>query len=169
MTASEIITHLGLEPLHVEGGYFRETYRSSESLTASCLPPCYGSARSFSTAIYYLLTDDPDSFSALHRLRSDEVFHFYMGDLVEMLLLRPDGSSKLVILGPNILSGQQVQFVVPRGCWEGARLLEGGRFALLGATVAPGFDYADLELGSGGELVARHPDHAALIRALTRL
>ncbi len=168
MTASEIISHLGLEPLHVEGGYFRETYRSPESLTASCLPPRYGSAHGFCTAIYYLLTDEADSFSALHRLRSDEVFHFYLGEPVEMLFLRPDGSSESVILGPDILHGQQVQFVIPRGFWQGARLLEGGRFALLGATVAPGFDYADLELGNREELAARYPDRAALIRALTQ-
>ena len=168
MTASEIINHLGLEPLQVEGGYFRETYRAPESVPASGLPPRYGSGRSLCTAIYYVLTDEPDSFSALHRLRSDEVFHFYLGHPVEMLLLRPDGNSESVILGPDILHGQLVQFVIPRGFWQGARLLKGGRFALLGATVAPGFEYADLELGNREELAARYHDRAPLIRALTR-
>jgi hypothetical protein len=96
------------------------------------------------------------------------VYHFYLGDPVELLLLFPDGAGRRVVLGPDILHGQQVQFVAPRGVWQGSRLLPGGRFALLGTTMAPGFDPTDYEGGRRHELLARYPDHAALIRALTR-
>src|SRR5581483_11176343 len=109
----------------------------------SCRPtPCPPAA---ATAIYYLLT--PDTVSAMHRLATDEIFHFYLGDPVEMLQLRPDGSHRVAILGPDLDAGQRPQIVVPRGVWQGARLVPGGRFALLGTTVAPGFDYADYETG----------------------
>ncbi len=168
MTAAEIIAHLGLQPLPIEGGYFRQTYCSPESLAACCLPPRYRGTRPFGTAIYYLLTAEPDSFSALHRLSSDEVYHFYLGDPVEMLLLHPDGGRERVVLGPDLLHGQRVQFVVPRGVWQGACLLPGGQFALLGTTVAPGFHGADFECGGREELVAQYPAQAQLIRTLTR-
>src|SRR5947208_6842957 len=128
-TAEELIRHLGLQPHPKEGGYFRETYRADEISPASALPPRYGSDRQASTAIYYLLT--PNTFSALHRLRSDEVFHFYLGGPVRMLQLLPDGSGRTVVLGSDLLNAQQPQLVVPRGVWQGS-LLEAGDFALLG-------------------------------------
>jgi predicted cupin superfamily sugar epimerase len=164
-SAEEIIACLNLQPHPKEGGYFRETYRSTETLPASTLPARYGGERSASTAIYYLLT--PTTFSALHRLRTDEVFHFYLGSPVRMLQLAPDGTGRSVVLGPDILAGQQAQVVVPRGVWQGSLLEPGGTFALLGCTVAPGFDYTDYEHGTRAELLARYPDHAELIRRLT--
>src|SRR3990170_7895847 len=109
LTADQIIKLLGLEPLLEEGGLFRQTYRSAEQIPASAMPPRYGAPRRFATAIYYLLTDDPDSFSALHRLKTDEGYHFYLGDPVEMLLLRPDGSGDRVVLGQDLAAGQRVQ------------------------------------------------------------
>jgi predicted cupin superfamily sugar epimerase len=147
---------LGLVPHPIEGGYFVETYRSAGRLPAG---------RAVSTAIYYLLT--PDSFSALHRLASDEVFHFYLGDPVEMLQLWPDGSHRVVLIGTDLAAGERPQMVVPRGIWQGARLRPGGRFALLGTTVAPGFDYADYETASRPALLSSHPAAAPLITALT--
>jgi predicted cupin superfamily sugar epimerase len=147
---------LGLVPHPIEGGYFVETYRSADRLPAG---------RAVSTAIYYLLT--PDSFSALHRLASDEVFHFYLGDPVEMLQLWPDGSHRVVLIGTDLAAGERPQMVVPRGIWQGARLRPGGRFALLGTTVAPGFDYADYETASRPALLSSHPAAAPLITALT--
>lgn len=165
MTPELIIQRLGLKP-HPEGGYFAETYRAEESFPAPALPGRYSGARAFSTAIYYLLT--PDTFSSLHRLQSDEVFHFYLGDPVEMLRLRPDGSGVSVTLGPDLARGECPQVVVPASEWQGARLKPGGRFALLGCTVAPGFDFQDFETGLRADLLRLYPAHAALITALTR-
>lgn len=165
-TADDLISLLSLQPHPTEGGYFAETYRCDESLADSCLPERYHGARPVSTAIYYLVT--PQSFSAMHRLRSDEVFHFYLGDPVEMLQLRPDGSGRVVTLGSDIQGGMQPQVVVPRGVWQGTRLHPNGSFALLGTTVSPGFDFADYEDGDRDRLVAAYPDFADAITALTR-
>src|SRR3990172_3020643 len=118
LTAKKLIEHLGLESLPVEGGRFRQTYCAAEKIPRSALPRRYRSDKVFGTAIYYLLTSEADSFSALHQLPTDEVYHFYLGDPVEMLLLDPDGASRRVVLGQDILRGQQVQFVVPRGVWQ---------------------------------------------------
>ena len=166
LTVETLRALLGLEPHPVEGGYFAETYRSTEQVPAGALPPRYGGARAVSTAIYYLLT--PQTFSAMHRLASDEVFHFYLGDPVEMLQLWPDGSQRVVLIGPGLEAGERPQVVVPRGIWQGARLRAGGRFALLGTTVAPGFDYTDYETATRAALLHSHPTAHALILALTR-
>jgi hypothetical protein len=152
--------------LSIEGGYFAETYRSTEMISAECLQVRYSSARSVGTAIYYLL--EPGTFSEIHRVASDEIFHFYLGDPVEMLQLWPDGSGKQVIIGTDIESGMAPQLVVPHGVWQGARLVAGGEFALLGCTVSPGFEYADYESGSRQLLSAAYPEHREMIRALTR-
>lgn len=165
MTAEDIIRLLDLKP-HPEGGHYAETYRSKEYMAAEHLPPRYGSDRAFGTAIYYLLT--PGAFSAMHRLAGDEIFHFYLGDPVEMLNLYPDGSARSLLLGNDLKAGMSPQAVVPAGVWQGARLVPGGRYALLGTTVAPGFDFADFELGDRPLLAASHPAHAPLIAALTR-
>jgi predicted cupin superfamily sugar epimerase len=165
----ELIARLGLVPLPVEGGLFRQTYLADETLAATALPARYGRPKPLSTAIYYFLTADPDSFSALHRLPTEEVYHFYLGDPVEMLLLHPDGRSEEVRLGSDVLSGERVQFVVPRGVWQGSWLRAGGVFALLGTTMAPGFDPADYEGGDRQRLLDAYPGAAVLIRALTRV
>jgi predicted cupin superfamily sugar epimerase len=164
-TAEELITFLRLQPHPREGGHFRETYRSADRLPAAALPAHYGADRSAGTAIYYLLT--PDTCSALHRLATDEVFHFYLGGPVQMLQLAPDGTGRVLTLGPDVLAGQCPQVVVPRGIWQGSFLAPGAPFALLGATVAPGFDYADYESADRAALTAQYPDFAGLIRRLT--
>ena len=164
MDAETIIARLGLQP-HPEGGFYRETYRSPETIAAAALPPRYGHARNLSTAIYYLLT--PDSFSSLHRLQSDELFHFHLGDPVTMLQLHGDGRGESITLGHDILAGQQLQVVVPRGAWQGMFLNDGGRFALLGTTVSPGFDFADFQLGKRNELLREYPQHKEVISRLT--
>ena len=167
LTAETIIEQLGLETHPMEGGYFREIYRSSEPLRSDQLPSRYGADRSLSTAIYYLLT--PSTFSELHRLQSDEIFHFYLGDPVEQLHLLADGRGRIHRLGSDLATGEVPQLVVPRGVWQGSRLAPGGEngFALLGTTVAPGFDYADYERGDRSELAASYPNFAELIEALT--
>ena len=165
-TADRIRTLLNLKRHPEEGGYFIETYRSSETIPEKALPSRYKGLRALGTAIYYLLT--PETFSAMHRLQSDEIFHFYLGDPVEMLQLWPDGSGRVVIMGSDILNGMQPQVVVPRGVWQGARLLSGGRFALLGATVSPGFEFTDYESGRREELIESYPQFRDLIANLTK-
>jgi len=167
-TVAEIIERLELEPLPVEGGLIRQTYVASDTINLEALPARYGRTKSLCTAIYYLLTDDPDSFSALHRLPTDEIWHFYLGDPVEMLLLHPDGASERIKLGPDLLNGQHVQYVVPAGVWMGARVKEGGSFALMGTTMAPGFDDQDYEGGETEELERLYPDRSEIIRQLSR-
>jgi predicted cupin superfamily sugar epimerase len=155
ITSEQLIAALDLKPLPLEGGYYRETYRSSLQLPASALAPDYPSAKSAGTAIYYLLK--ADTCSALHRLPTDEIFHFYLGDPVEILLLEPGGCGRTVTLGPDVLAGQSPQIVVPHGVWQGSALKPGGRFALLGTTMAPGFDFADYQAGNRDELIAAYP------------
>ena len=121
LTADQLIEILGLQP-HAEGGRFIETFRAPEILSAAALPERYGEERTLSTAIYYLLT--PDTFSEIHRLRTDEVYHFYLGDPVEMLLLRPDGSGEMFRLGTDLAGGERPQLVVGRGTWHGSRVVE---------------------------------------------
>lgn len=163
--AQAVIDHLGLIPHPEEGGYFRETYRAEETLAAA--PARYQGARSFATAIYYLLT--PQTFSHMHRLESDEIFHFYAGDPVEQLLLHPDGRAETVTLGPDVFAGQQPQHLVPAQAWQGARLAPGGRWALLGCTVAPGFDFADYHHGTRQDLSSRWPNLSAQQQSLLNL
>jgi len=166
MDAEDIIRILGLEPLTVEGGYFRETYRSRGKIPQHDLPPVYRGDRHFGTVIYYLVTKD--TFSFLHRLPSDEIFHFYLGDPVIMLQLSPDGEGKKMLLGNDIERGQNLQVVVPGGVWQGLCLDEGGTFALMGTTVVPGFDYEDFELGDREKLIILYPSYSELIERLTR-
>lgn len=162
-TAEELIKHLNLTPHPKEGGFFREMYRGAESHVT--LPSRYQGPRSASTAIYYLLT--PNTYSALHRLQTDEIFHFYLGDPICMLQLAPDGTGRTIVLGPDVLAGQQLQVVVPRGIWQGSFLEPGGAFALLGCTVAPGFEYADYESGDRQALLGQYPAFAQVIERLT--
>ena len=149
LTAKQIQELLKLQPLQPEGGHFAETYRSA-----------------FSSAIYYMLT--PDTFSAMHRLPGDEMYHFYLGDPVEMLLLKPDGTVETVLLGQNISAGMRVQHAVAGGTWQGSRLAPGGKFALLGTTMAPGFDPKEYEPGKRDALSAQYPAYAPLIAFLTK-
>jgi predicted cupin superfamily sugar epimerase len=157
---------LSLVPLSFEGGYYAETYRSSDMITPECLRGSYSGPRSVSTAIYYLL--EPNTFSELHRVASDEIFHFYLGDPLEMLQLWPDGSARLLLIGTDFESGMVPQVVVPRGVWQGARLVPGGEFALLGCTVSPGFEYTDYQSGSRALLSEAYPEYRDKIYGLTR-
>lgn len=164
-SVDQLIALLGLKPLPVEGGYYAESYRSAESIPAGTVTGHDAGPRSVGTAIYYLLT--PQTCSLLHRLKSDEVYHFYLGDPVELLQLRPDGSGEVALLGSQLSQGMRPQLVVPRGVWQGSRLRDGGRYALLGTTMAPGFDPADFELGRRTDLQPRYPAFTDLVLALT--
>jgi len=166
LTADEVRKLLKLEALAGEGGLFAEAYRSALRLPKEALPKCYSGDRPLATAIYYMLT--PETFSAMHRLKGDEVYHFYLGDPVEMLMLKPDGSAEAILIGQDISAGMRVQHKVCGGTWQGSRLAAGGKFALMGTTMSPGFDPADFELGDRDELSARYPMYAPLIAMLTR-
>ncbi len=160
MTTDELKRLLGLELHPIEGGYFRRTYTSPGMLD---LPR---GQRAQGTAIYYLL--EAGTFSEMHVLDSDEIFHFYIGDPVEMLQLHPNGRSALLTLGQDLSAGQQVQLVVPAGVWQGTRLIGDGKMALLGCNVTPGFDFADYRNATAEELIATWPHEAERIRKLTR-
>ncbi|MFY9484437.1 MAG: cupin domain-containing protein [Patescibacteria group bacterium] len=156
MTAEELIKILDLKPLAEEGGYYRETYRSTDN----------EDGKSLATAILYLLP--PDTFSALHRLPTDEIYHFYLGDSVEMLQLLPNGSGKNIILGQDLEKGEQIQATVPKGVWQGSKLKAGGKFALMGTTMAPGFDFADYEAADRNTLIEQYRRYKDLIVKLTK-
>jgi predicted cupin superfamily sugar epimerase len=158
MNAADLVRELGLQP-HPEGGYFRETYRAAETISA--LPRRFAGARSISTAIYFLL--EAGQCSHLHRIRSDEVWHFYAGDPLLVVEIDPAGALKTTRLG----QGGTFQHMVPAGAWFGATLADGGQFALVGCTVAPGFDFADFELADRAALLAEYPAHQDWIRRLT--
>ena len=163
--AQELIDYLGLAPLPIEGGYYKVTYRSDDILSEEKLPKRYETERALSNAIYYLL--EPGTFSALHRLESDEIWHFYAGDAVELSLIHSDGRSETIRLGSDVLAGENPQFPVRRGTWMGAKLVDGGKYALLGTTMAPGYEDADFEIGDRAAFLEKFPDHGALIRSLT--
>ena len=168
MTSDDVILRLG-RASPGEGGYFRQTWVAPETVAGGVLGDRYTRSTTVGTAIYYLVTDAADGFSALHRLPTDEIYHFYLGDPVEQLLLHPDGRSEIIVLGHDIAAGQRVQHVAPRDTWQGTRLREGGNWALLGTTMAPGFDAADYEAGDRAALSAAYPHEAARIAALTRV
>jgi len=164
MNAEILIELLNLEPLPIEGGFFRRTYLADESLTG--WPERYHNPKAISSAIYYLLR--ATDFSAFHRLATDEVYHFYLGDPVELVQLVSEGDGAIVILGQTLTAGQRVQTVVSRGVWQGSRLKAGGQWALLGTTLAPAYADSDFELGNRESLMKDYPDWIEYIQALTR-
>lgn len=151
---------------HPEGGYYRETYRAELSIAREALPPQFTGPRLVSTAIYFLL--DGENFSAFHRLRSDELWHFYSGSPIAVHVLAPDGGYSEIQLGSDPDAGEVWQAVVKAGHWFASRVRDPKSFALAGCTVAPGFDFADFELGKRAELVRLYPQHRCLIESLTR-
>ncbi|RKY04895.1 hypothetical protein DRP77_02595 [Candidatus Poribacteria bacterium] len=159
----ELIELLQLRP-HPEGGFYRETYRSDLIIPPDALPDRYRGPRCVCTAIYYLLT--AGEVSALHRVASDEIWHFYAGDPLELLILEGK-EARLARLGSDLLSGEVPQVLVPAGAWQGARVAEGGKWSLVGCTVAPGFEFEDFELASPS-LADEFPEHRELIRRFMR-
>ena len=157
--------HLNLQP-HPEGGFFRESYRAAENIPAISLPSRFQEgARSFSTAIYYLL--ERHDFSAFHKIKSDECWHYYAGGTLLIHVLAATGYS-VVKLGNQVAEGEQLQWVVPAGAWFAAEPAPNTLFALVGCTVAPGFDFADFEMASKKELITQFSTHAAIIAKLCK-
>ena len=148
---------------HPEGGYFAESFRSEESLTEG-LPDRYSGPRALSTSIYFLIP--PGQFSSLHRLQTDEIWHYHQGGPLELVFLNASGIWSTKLLGPDPDQGQQLQQLAPRGHWFGARPI-GSEFSLAGCTMAPGFEFADFELARRSELLDEFPELSAEIRAFT--
>ncbi len=161
----ELIRQFEMQP-HPEGGWYKETYRSAGTIPADALPESFNGDRNFSTAIYFLL--EQGNFSAFHRIRSDECWHFYSGDSLEIFVLHPDGHLQIIKLGNDFLTGQQFQYVVPAHCWFASRPAAESKYCFVGCTVAPGFDFNDFEMAVEKDLTAQYPQHAAVIATLCR-
>lgn len=163
-TADYYIKKLGLQK-HPEGGWFREVYRSDEEITCEHLPERFSGARHHSTSIYFMLTSD--TFSAFHRIKSDELWHFYDGSPVTIYMINNEGSYSEITLGRDIENGEVLQCVIPHGVWFGAKVNSVDSFCLVGCTVAPGFHYDDFKLGEREELLKMFPRHKEIIKKLT--
>lgn len=150
---------------HVEGGSFKETYRSKGTIPKSALADAFAGNRSYSTAIYFLLQQG--QFSALHRISADEVWHFYEGDPLEVIEIKPSGALTIHLLGRNPEAGEVFQCVIEGGSWFGSRVAAKGEYSLVGCTVAPGFDFADFELANRDSLLNEFPQYHTLIEQLT--
>jgi len=164
-TAQYWIDRLNLVP-HPEGGYYRETYRSEFAIAREALPSQFAGPRPVSTAIYFLL--EGEDFSAFHRLRSDELWHFYAGSPITVHVIEPEGSHSELQLGRDPDAGEVLQAVAKAGRWFASEVRDATSFTLAGCTVAPGFDFADFELGKRSDLIKLYPQHRALIERLGR-
>ncbi|MEO9533236.1 MAG: cupin domain-containing protein [Crocinitomicaceae bacterium] len=159
-TAEFWINHLQMDK-HPEEGYFKETYKASEVVTLE-----NGNQRSASTGIYFLLTSD--NFSAFHKIKSDEMWHHYQGSAISIYIIHPNGELELLKIGNNIDKGEQLQGMVPAGCWFGSRVEEPNTYSLVGCTVSPGFEFEDFEMAKRDELILKFPQHKEIIMSLTR-
>ena len=167
-TAAALIQHFKMTQVPQEGPWFTLTYSSEDVLPHTALPQRYDGPRAAGSAIIGLITRA--DFSALHKLKTDEMWHYYGGDPLRLLVLHPDGRGEIVVLGPDVLGGQKLQYVVPRGSWQGAMPTGTGddTYSIFGDTLAPGFAYADFEMGYRDELQQGYPRFAATITQLTR-
>lgn len=167
-TAAALIQYFDMQQVPQEGPWFALTYSSADVLPQSALPARYDGPRPAGSAIIGLITRT--EFSALHRLKTDEMWHYYGGDPIRMLVLHPDGHGEVVVLGADVLGGQKLQYVVPSGSWQGALPSGTGAdsYAIFGDTLAPAFGYSDFEMGYRSELQQRYPQYAELITRLTR-
>lgn len=164
VTARQLITQYQLQP-HPEGGYYLQTYCSNEKISANALPGRFKGDRYFSTAIYFLL--EGQQFSAFHRIQSDELWHFYTGIGLEIYVIHPDGKGELLKLGNDLKNGYSFQQIVPAGSWFASKPVDESGFSFVGCTVAPGFDFADFEMGEKDELMKEYPGHEEWINELT--
>ena len=165
INAQTLVEKYQLAP-HPEGGFFKETYRSAETIPASFLKARFPAERNYSTAIYFLL--EAGNFSAFHRIKSDECWHFYAGNTLLIHVIHLDGSLQAIPLGNDMEKGEQFQAVVPAGCWFASEPAPGNEFSFVGCTVAPGFNFDDFELAKSRELAMQFPQHEAVINRLCR-
>ncbi len=165
ITAEKIIQEYNLLP-HPEGGYYKQTYISEEIIPSEGLPERFASARHFSTAIYFLLGGN--DFSAFHRIKSDELWHFYTGMGLLIYVIHPNGEAEILKLGYDLNNGFSFQQTVKAGCWFASHPVNPIGFSLVGCTVAPGFDFADFEMGDKKDLFKQFPQHEEWISKLCR-
>ena len=165
MTKEEVIQLFDLKPLSFEGGYYRETFRNPDNIQAHCLPGRYSTTKSMMTSIYFLLTQD--TRSVFHKLPTPEIYHFYIGDPVELIALKPGGEGKVITLGNEVSRDMTPQYIVPKDTWQGGILKNGGEFALMGTTMAPGFGPEDFVLPDKTKLLNDYPDYREYIEILT--
>ena len=163
--ADQLIQKYNLEP-HPEGGWYKQTYKSNEQIPGNALPERFGANRTFSTAIYFLL--EKGNFSAFHRIKSDECWHFYAGDPLVIYVIDYNEELKIISLGNDLEKGQAFQYVVPANCWFASRPAPGSEYCFVGCTVAPGFEFEDFELANAAELSAIYPEHKKIIEQLCR-
>lgn len=162
LSATEIIEYFGLQP-HPEGGYFAETYRSEKKLNN--LPQEFTGPRSYLTSIYFLLKDKDKSH--FHRLKSDEIWYFHKGTALKFYLISPEGILSETILGPDILAGEVMQVVAPAGYYMAACVVKENSYSFISCAVAPGFDFADFEMGDKKNMIREFPDHVSIIEQFT--
>jgi len=160
------VEKLNLQP-HPEGGFFKETYRSHEIIPQAALPERFSGDRVFATSIYFLLSKD--DFSAFHRIKQDELWHFYDGTSLTIHIINLDGSYSTTKFGKNFDEGESPQVVVKAGCFFAAEINDKESFSLAGCTVAPGFDFADFEIPNRDSLIELFPQHVEIIKKFTRL
>lgn len=165
-TVEQIIKQLNLSP-HPEGGYYKETYRSTGQIDKPSLPEVYGSERNYCTGIYFLLTSD--TFSAFHKINQDEMWHFYQGTTIELHIISESGVHTKHLIGTNFDRGEVPQLVVPGNHWFAAKVIEKDSFALVGCTVSPGFSFEDFVLPTRTELLQLFPQHVDVITEFSRL
>ena len=165
LLTNQLIQKYNLEP-HPEGGWYKQTYKSNEEINAGALPERFGANRAFSTAIYFLL--EKGNFSAFHRIRSDECWHFYAGDPLVIYIIEQNGELKIISLGNDLEKGHSFQYVVPANCWFASRPAPGSEHCFVGCTVSPGFEFEDLELADQTELSVMYPQHKSIIKELCR-
>lgn len=168
MGPEEIIKKLNLIPLADEGGYYRQTWVSDVQLDGPGLPSIYRERKPLGTAIYFLLVNSFEGFSALHTLPAPEIYHFYLGDPLELSLFHKNGEVKQIIMGQDILNGELPQYIVPAGIIQGSRVVGGGKFSLIGTTMSPGFTLDDFKLNPRSEMIKKYPEYRNLIISLTR-
>jgi len=166
MTVETLVKELDLLP-HPEGGFYKETYRSEGKITQSCLSPNFKGDRNMATGIYFLI--EKNNFSALHKIKSDETWHFYYGDALEVIEINEQGRLTITKIGSNLSNGETFQYTVKANTWFGSRASEGGSFSLVGCTVYPGFDFNDFELAKREDLIKLFPNHQNIITELTRV
>lgn len=165
ISAAQLIQQYHLQP-HPEGGWYKETYKSIEQIAVNAVPQRFSGSRVFSTAIYFLL--EAGNFSAFHRIKSDECWHFYTGDPLWIYVIDASGKLELIHLGSDIDRGELFQYVVPANCWFASRPAPGSSFCFVGCTVAPGFDFSDFELADAGMLADLYPQHDGIIKEMCR-
>lgn len=165
MKVDLLVKELGLIP-HPEGGYYKETYRSPFLVAQQCLPNEFTGERNIATGIYFLI--EKGNFSALHKIKSDETWHFYYGDALEVIEINKDGILKTTRIGSDLLEGETFQYTVKAHTWFGSRVIEGGSMSLVGCTVYPGFNFNDFELAKREDLIKDYPQHLEIITELTR-